>query len=453
MSDYNFSDTELQEIHATLSGDTKKDSLLYRDSQWHYLGDNNAGSGGYINYDLLPILSDTISLKDSFLAVPVCMGADTDYKISDGTHKVALKYGSPSLFSGCRIEMGSTNIENSTEIWVHKPITDILTTSQGSANQDWPFEQKALDDATGLTSNGFLAKAALLNSQATVQAYNVPGIGAKTGVIRTTLLVRLSSISDFLKQLPKQAGNIINQHYKFSFQLSRPFGTANSNFNCIVQDATSAAFANKYFVLDVNGPNQIRLYYQKITMNGPTATSFAAELAKGVDRVIKYRVSDVYKISNTATTSVNQQVFQSEINPKRFYAVGMAADNGLANVPLCYTTTFTNTELLVNNDRFDSMSLTQPYEFYKKVEELCSGYLSKQENSVLNYTNFLTCYRIHAWNLERMGRRISSTTPVNFLLKTDTANSGRDIFAICEREQVCILHVSDSAVSAVVQAA
>lgn len=186
-----------------------------------------------------------------------------------------------------------------------------------------------------------------------------------------------------------------------------------------------------------------RLYYRSVKLSPSDNQAFADRLKRGFTKKIKFMSTDNFQPSaQIAAGSSNSLVIApSIVAPVRVWAllyrtgaltggVGTyAANNGLQVVH----GTMKNANILINNQQYYKNNLQTVDDFWLQLREQ----FNPTTGSMITYQDFVSRYRYHCFDLQRLSERLpSKTEPVALVLnfeRDDAYGGACDLICLIER--------------------
>lgn len=455
----------------------------YVDSQFEFLNDIQMGSysSGQATFDTLSLRDKWIHYHDSYLAVPINIKSSTTdalvaadiivvkRAVTDFIYGLTLSTGSGSTIVSdaniVTINQIRLLVESSFEMW-QESASQLLFSKDKPAPVTNAYGTVAAPVSDVTTNTGLADRANWFKQSCKFAA----------GVASTVVFIPLRHIHDFFMQMDFP---IINLRLQMSFLLNMY-----SNENIVPAlggrvttniGTTTAAIPNAAPSLTIGEAtipgsdvkiNNCRLYYKTVKYHPEVNMQLAQKLAAGFSKSLEFRVTDTYLPSFSEKAqgvgSITKLVSPSTIRPLRVWLLACPANALSSSVPAStttiatntgyiplavYTGQFTNANILVNNSRYYNNDLVTAADFYNILKEQFP-----ENQGLVSYSDFLTTYRLHCFDLTRLKDRLKNPNEACSLqvnaTRVDAVSC--DYYFIVERLQRVSLHMSSAESSVVV---
>lgn len=464
----------------------------YVDSQFEFLNDIQMGnySAGQVTFDSLSLRDKYIHYHDSYIALPLNIKAGTGNianadivtvkrAVTDFIYGLTLSTGSGSTIVSdaniVTINHIRLLVETEFHYWQESASQLLFSKDRRAVPSVATFGNISVPDpveadvsipaGTNFYANQGFADRANWFKQACTLAANT---------VSTVVFIPLRHIHDFFMQMDFP---IINLRLQMSFLLNMysngsvvPALGGRIATNAGSTTAVAKDLAVTVGAATIPGSNiqltNCRLYYKTVKYHPEVNMQLAQKLAAGFTKSIEFRVTDTYlpSASEQAQTggSITKLVSPSTIRPLRVWLLACPA-NALSSsavpstttaatntglIPLAvYTGQFTNANILVNNSRYYNNDLVTAADFYNILKEQFP-----EDQGLVSYSDFLTTYRLHCFDLTRLKDRLKNPNEACSLQINATRVDAVacDYYFVVERLQRVSLHMSSAESSVVV---
>lgn len=434
----------------------------YLNKQEMIIGDSSSSSpnvSGIISFSLQNVLSNLISLQDAVLQIPFQVWDTAATVAGPGTNaftagsSICFKSGSSSLITGYSVvdAQGVTLVQEN-DIQAVLEVERLLINSYGCLQQNSATEQYATDTTNNsiVAQNlGMASKVAQFMANTTLQNGIIPFGKAQTynGVISGTAQIPLSSLGSFWRKFT--AAPLINQNLTFIFQVA---SSPNSQYFPFLADAATATGGISSAIV-WSSPNSCSLLCHRVQL-AEESLPFSQLLSKGYKRQIEFNQLNVYRMTNTTNTQIQQQIFSSLVGGQKLMIGALPTGTfASATVPLTYpgTSALTNVQVQSNNEFINELPVQNLFQGYHRLSEFypLNGVYNPElgvfnENCAMNWNIYRTTKSVLMFDLSRQGKSISQTAPKNLTLIAVAPATGLDIVCAVWVKRILTIDASNS---------
>lgn len=382
---------------------------------------NTTYTSGFINIDTQTISNKFVVLSESYIQIPLRIAASTAV-VYDAKTQLAWKYGVQGIVNSIQVTSGGgVSLVNDRDLALWNYTRNYLEKSR----DQFDFTREEL--MTSLDSSVFNANT-VGSVIPSIVATNAGWVDRQNFLKQQAFFNAGANSWDVIVSIPLKDLHpffaahdfpLINQRYLITIGLNvANSGTTFMPLNVAGSNATPVPYPDPVLTVNTAGSpypgssspslTTALLVYKSCKFSPQISKIIIDKMQKGFEKVIEYRVCDVYNGASATTTFSNTLITSSVVAPTELYALFLDTTCQTVATKLFQSVgTLSSANLLINNSKY--YSVQQDFrDHWQRLKGKMQQYGNGDLQGVVSYQDFVDTFKILYFNTEKVQGRLSS---------------------------------------------